>query len=59
MASPLLFLTSVVAPEGYSSPRNCQPWSLEAELVLKPALWRVAPFSTVHSQQWEKKAEGK
>lgn len=52
MASPPLLLTSTVAPEGYPSPRNCQSWSLEAELVLKPALRRgLAPFSTVQSQQ--------
>ena len=48
MAGPL---TSVMAPEGYSSPRQCQPWSFEAELVLKPSLRRVAPLRAVRVQE--------
>lgn len=51
-------LTSMMTPERYSSPRQCQPWSFEAELVFKPSLRRMAPLKAVGVQeQEEEKAE--
>ena len=50
--------TSVMAPEGYSNPRQCQPWSFEAELVLKSSLRQMAPLGAVGVQEYEEeKAE--
>lgn len=54
---PTLPLTSMMAPEGYSSPRQCQPWSFETELVLKSSLKQTAPVRAVGGQEQEEKAE--
>lgn len=50
--------TSVMAPEGYSNPRQCQPRSFEAELVLKSSLRQMAHLGAVGVQEYkEEKAE--
>lgn len=50
---PTLPLTSMKAPEGYFNPRQCQPRSFEAELVLKSSLRRMAPLRAVGGQEQE------
>lgn len=50
---PTLPLTSMKTPEGYFSPGQFQPWSFEAELVLKPSLRRMAPLKAVGGQEQE------
>lgn len=46
-------LTSVMTPEGYCSPGRRQPWSFEAELILKPPLKRTGPLRAGGAQEQE------